>query len=348
MVKADNTLTPAILAAFQSRLPRGWSVSETRLPTPAQIDAMVEVASPSGLVGRIAIENEVRLEPRDVGPIVAFAREALGGALLLVAAPYLSPTTRERLRERDVSYLDLTGNAHIVLQEPGLFVETQGESRDPYRRERPVRTLRGTKAGRVIRALIDSRCISGVRELASMTKVDAGHVSRILSFLDAESLLRRDARGRIENVDWPALLRRWATEAPIECRGKSATYLFPRGPMSFIERLRGLGCTYAITAGFAAAAYAPVTPTMQLVVWIHDGGHCAESLGLVAAAGEGNTRLIEPDDQWVFVHTYVHEQCTYVAPSQAVADLLISPGRGAAKAEVLIEWMRANESAWRL
>jgi len=37
----------------------------------------------------------------------------------------------------------------------------------------------------------------------------------------------------------------------------------------------------------------------------------------------------------------------YVAPSQAAADLLTSPGRGPSEAEALIAWMAANEAAWR-
>jgi hypothetical protein len=37
-----------------------------------------------------------------------------------------------------------------------------------------------------------------------------------------------------------------------------------------------------------------------------------------------------------------------VAPSQAAADLLTSSGRGPEEAEALIEWMLANEEAWRV
>ena len=37
----------------------------------------------------------------------------------------------------------------------------------------------------------------------------------------------------------------------------------------------------------------------------------------------------------------------YAAPSQVAADLLTSPGRGPAEGEELIQWMQANEEAWR-
>ncbi len=127
-------------------------------------------------------------------------------------------------------YLDLTGNDRILLPEPGLFIETQGASEDPNREERPARSLRGAKAGRVARALIEMKAPPGVRELAALTKIDAGYVSRVLSLLDSEALITRGARGRIESVDWPALLRRRAHDAPIDSGGHVGTFLEPPEP----------------------------------------------------------------------------------------------------------------------
>jgi hypothetical protein len=38
---------------------------------------------------------------------------------------------------------------------------------------------------------------------------------------------------------------------------------------------------------------------------------------------------------------------TLAAPSQVVVDLLTEPGRSAAEASYLLDWMEANEPAWR-
>ncbi len=97
-------------------------------------------------------------------------------------------------------YLDLTGNVRIVMPEPGIYIETQGASEDPDRKERPARSLRGAKAGRIVRAIIDRSEVLGVRELAAITKVDAGYVSRVLKFLDTEALITRTGRGRMQSV----------------------------------------------------------------------------------------------------------------------------------------------------
>jgi hypothetical protein len=78
---------------------------------------------------------------------------------------------------------------------PGLFIDTQGAGEDPERQERPARSLRGPKAGRVVRALVAARRPPGVRELAAAIKIDAGYVSRVLAFLDNEALITRVGAG---------------------------------------------------------------------------------------------------------------------------------------------------------
>ena len=57
--------------------------------------------------------------------------------------------------------------------------------------------------------------------------------------------------------------------------------------------------------------------------------------------------MIDSADEGVFVGSAARDGVRYVAPSQAAADLLSSPGRGPSEGEDLIAWMRENEEAWR-
>ncbi len=57
--------------------------------------------------------------------------------------------------------------------------------------------------------------------------------------------------------------------------------------------------------------------------------------------------LIAPRDRFVFDRSVERDGLTYAAPSQVVADLLSSPGRGPAEAEAVMDWMRDHEEAWR-
>jgi hypothetical protein len=264
-----------------------------------------------------------------------------------LVAPFLTESTRARLVDRELSYLDLTGNTRIVLPEPGLFIETQGAAADPNREERPARSLRGPKAGRVVRTLIESKIPPGVRALAAQTNIDAGYVSRVLTLLDSEARITRGARGRIERVDWPALLLRWAQEAPLDSRARIRTFLEPRGLAALKTRLAELDSTYAITSSLAAINLVPLAPTRLGTIWVRDIADAAEKLTLRPADAGANVMLLEPVDEGVFEGTSKREGLWYAAPTQVAVDLLTSPGRGPQEGAELIDWMKTNEEKWR-
>lgn len=273
---------------------------------------------------------------------------------------FLTTSVRERLEKEAVSFVDLTGNVRLTVQTPGLFIEVHGASQDPERDARPARTLRGPKAGRLVRVLIDFRHAPGVRELAARAHVDPGYVSRVLALLESEALIERSSAaknsepgtmrvrsGPISRVDWPALLRRWAREAPLEARGTIRTYLEPRGTPAFLARLAAGHERYAVTGSLAAARLAPVAPSRLATVWLDDADEAASRLGLRRTEAGANVLVAEPIDGGVFDRTREEGGIVYAAPSQVVADLLTSPGRAPAEAEELIEWMTENEEAWR-
>jgi hypothetical protein len=266
----------------------------------------------------------------------------------LIIVPYLSPAARERLREASISYLDLTGNVRVQLARPGLFIDTQGADVDPNRKARLGRSLRGPKAGRIVRVLVESKTPPGVRELASRAEVDPGYVSRLLAFLDREALIDRGARGRVGKVDWLRLLRRWAEDAPLESRGRQQTCLEPRGLAAFQTRLKNLDQRYAITGSLAAEKFTSVAPSRLAMVYVENMERALNALGLRPVESGANVLLIEPvPDAVVFIGARAEAGLSYVVVSQAVADLLGSPGRGPSEAEELITWMIKNEEAWR-
>jgi hypothetical protein len=198
-----------------------------------------------------------------------------------------------------------------------------------------------------VRALCDSGELPGVRELAALTDVTPGYVSRVLAHLDSEALVTRVGRGRLASVDWPALLRRWAQDAPLESRGDVSSFLEPRGLPALVDRLQQSKERYAVTGGLAAAALAPIAPTRLAVIWMDDAAMSAAHLGLRPAPSGANVLLVEPGDDGVFEGATQRDGVWYAAPSQVAADLLTSPGRGPAEGEELIQWMQANEEAWR-
>ena len=334
---------------LRARLPEGWradldEAADTRDDKGA--DARLQVSGPDGHSAYLTVYTRRSLQPRDVLVLRAQLQEAPPENPMVVV-PYLSPSVRERLVDAGLGFVDLTGSVRVVLSSPGLFIEASGADVNPERSARPSRSLRGGKAGRIVRALIDRKEPSGVRALAAVTGVNPGYVSRIVAMLDEQALIERSGRGRIVSVDWPRLLGRWSQEAPLSSRGKQTMCLEPRGLAALTRRLGTSSLHYAVTATLAVLELAPVAAAYLAVVYVDNARAAVSALDLRIAEGGANVMLIEPEDEWVFEGRTLRNGLRAVAISQAAADLLTSPGRGPAEAEALIAWMGENERAWR-
>jgi MarR family len=354
LANPDNRLISDAIAELKVRLPSTWR-TEVELESARShrvFDALLRLCAPDGTCGAFILEAKNRLEPREVQGIA----DQLGmygrlpdeeEAVPVLVAPFLSSRTRERLEELGVGYVDLTGNVRVAADRPALFVRTTGAEHDPRREERPARTLKGAKAGRVVRALCDFAPPVGVRELAGRAGIDPGYASRVLALLEKEDLIRRERRGPVTDVDWRDLLRRWTEDYSLFGSNRTATFLEPRGINSLLRKLQDSDLRYAATGSLGPASVAPVAPARLAVLFVDDAEDAAWLLGLRPAEAGTNVILAEPFDPVVYERCREHEEVSYVAFSQNAADLLTSPGRGPSEAEELMDWMEENEDAWR-
>ncbi len=359
-----RALVPQFTAALDARLPRGWRLTARREPRKGRgwtPDALIQIRSPQGTAGTLVLEAKARIEPKDIPALIEQLR-AYDKGVPLIAAPFLSRQTIERLKQADLSYIDATGNARIVLNRPGLFIDTMGADRDPRREERPARSLKGAKAGRIVRALCDFRPPFGVRDLASRSNTNAGYVSRVLDLLERGDLIKRQPRKPITFVDWQGLIRQWArdysplvmskrTSVPLRPR-EFQSYLEPRGLSAFLQKLQNTGSTgldmsYAITGSLAASRIAPVTAPTLAICYVDVPSLMATRLDLKPADAGANVLLATPFDPVVYDRTWSRDGVTFAALSQVAADLLTSPDRGPSEADALIAWMGQHEDAWR-
>jgi len=345
MAYRNNDLFYRAVEELRERLPPKWRVSPAK--GQGEVDGYLRVSAPDKRSARWAIEVKRGLEPRDIVSLRNQLAHRGQDERWLVVAPYLSPAVRDRLRESDFAYVDLTGNVRVELSEPGLYIETLGADVDPDPKTRPSRSLRGARAGRVVRGLVDSKKPPGVRELAERKGVDPGYVSRVLALLDREALIERQKR-RVVRVDWKRLLRRWAEDAPLSSRGDQTTWLEPRGGGDVEGKLAALRAYYAVTGSLAASKFAPIAPARLVTLYARDAESVARELELRPAEAGANVLLIQPRDDGVFIGaTREVYGLRSVALSQVAADLLTSPGRGPQEAEALLDWMERNEASWR-
>ena len=328
-------------------LPPGWSLWSTRRPRrrSRMPDSLWSIQAPDGSVAAFAVEAKRLLLGRQVADVLA--ELAASGALPLVVAPYLGPTVRSFHADQGVSVADATGNLRIVADRPGLIVERQGASKDPWPQDDSLHSLKGRAAGRAVRALVDFRPPYGVRDLARRAGVALGSLSRTLDLLDREGLVTRDDRGSVIGLDWEGAIRRWSQDYEFARSNHTASYLDPHGLGTVAAKLSKARWSYSATGAFAAQRFAPIAPARQAALYVEDSALMAERRGLRPADAGANVILAEAFDPVVFDRSTLRQELRIVAASQLAADLLAGTGREPSEGNELLAWMRANEDAWR-
>lgn len=337
--KRGTKYPPGVVTGLAQRLPPAWKLS------PGSKTPSGSLRSPDGSIGRLALVQRARLDPRDVVALRASSANDLRGTL--VTAPFLSPRTQDLLAEAGASYADETGNLRIIMEKPGLFIERAGAVKDPDRDPRPLASLKGPAAARVVRTLCDLQPPYGIRRLAELASTPPASVSRVVTLLRRDALVESGKRGEVLSVDWEALLKRWIQDYQFISSNDVVTYLEPRGIPSLLQKVARSKERIVATGSLAASRRAPVAPTRVAAFYVEEPAAAAEALELRVVESGGNVMLARPIDPVAFERTWTEAGIQYAALPQVAADLLTSPGRAPAEGEELVAWMKANPRAWR-
>jgi hypothetical protein len=359
MAVEETDLIDEALARLRVMLPAPWAIERSGQAVPADAspersvlaNAAIDLRAPNGTSTTFAVEAKQTFGPRDVEQLsVGLSRtiRSIAGYIpILVVAPWMSARTQELLVKEDINFIDLTGNAFINLANPGLYIKVAGATRNPQPAPRGRATVRGPKAARLIRLLVDVQPPYGVSEIATATGLAAGYVSRLLDALDREALIERARRGRVEEADIAGLLRRWAESYDVLNTNEASFFLAPGGAKEALTQLAG-ATPVAVTGSFAALRLAPVAAPALLIAYSNDIETLAGELGLLPADEGANVVLLRAFDEVVWERDGEDSGVCYVAPSQAAVDCLTGNGRMPAEGEALIAWMTENEPRWRL
>lgn len=345
---------------LMDRLPSGWraDVAEEALVGPGsqRADALVDLTASDGSRAVLVLEAKRSVVVRDL-PAVVSQLDALTGNLArsgaelvpVVVARYLAPSAREWLQDREMSYVDATGNLRIVVDRPALYLRDKGADRDPWRGPgRPRATLQGPPAARVVRALVDFAPPVSVPELVRRSRGSIGAAYRVVEFLEREALIEREPRGPVVAVHWRRLLERWSEDYAFQRSNTVSAYLQPRGLAALLDDLRvSAGLSYALTGSLAAERLAPYAPPRLAMLYMDNPADAVDKLGLRAVDTGANVLVAGTDYDVVFDRTVEAGGLRFVAPSQAAVDLLTAPGRGPGEGQALLDWMQTHEPDWR-
>lgn len=339
-------LLPILRGMLQRSFPASWDVA-INVADESWPDAWLSIAAPDGNKVQLAVETKRRINPKDVLNLLDRYQRRHSTNSLLVMVPFIGLQTQEKLRTAGVSFADATGNLRLELPAPAVLIVLTGASHDPWRESRPLYSLKGATAGRVVRALCDFQPPYGILELGERAKASAATVSRVVALLDQEDLVQREGRGTVIDVTWAALLRRWTQDYAFTRSNRVRSYLEPRGIDALLRKMTTIDSRYAVTGSLAAARIAPIAPPRLATIYVDDIAAMANSLKLRATDSGANVLLTQPYDAVVYDRTEKHDGITYAAPSQVVADLLTGPGRSPAEGDELLRWMEEHQDVWR-
>lgn len=361
--RQETELVEPALKLLASRLPPGWTVEriDGQDAGAGESDALFAFNAQGAMgMGSAIVEAKQGFTAADVdrllGGLTRRLRESAGPRAILLVSDFLSPRTRQRLAEEDISYVDLTGNIRLVMQQPPIFVETAGADRRPSdKTSKRVTGLSGVKVGRVVRFLAEVVPPYGVNDIEEATGISRGYVSRVLARLADEALIRRDSRGPVEAVEWPAMLRQRGRSVDLFRANTTRTYVAPNGARAVFESLphSAIADAVVVTGSFASVRKAPIAAPALLVMYLVPGGArptfegIERELGLLAADEAADVALLWPSNDRVVEDPWTLEGVQFVNLAQLAVDCLGGSGRMPSEGDALLEWMEANTDDWQ-
>jgi hypothetical protein len=321
---------------------KGWTVASITGPDGSRVDLLLAAVtgSPTPRDVPVLIEQLATVAPDVAGesPVIP-----------VVAARYLTPSVRTRVRAMGAGYVDATGNLRITAERPALLLADRGADSDPWRGPgRPLAGLRGEPAARIARALADFTPPYTVPELAKKAGTSTGATYRVVEFLEREDLLTRKPYGPVSDVRWRDVLMRWSQEYSFGGSNSVSYFVEARGPNALMVRLRdSTGLKYVVSGSRAVPPSARIAAGRLTMIYADDPAEVADALGLRPIDTAANVVLAAPRYDIVFERAESVEGLQLAALSQVAVDLATGPGRSPNEADALLDWLEANESDWR-
>jgi hypothetical protein len=355
-VQGERELIGDIVAVLEGLFP--WGAPELSVRSPhadATPDADLAVPTPAGRA-TFPVVMKAALTPRAVEYLAAAGGDL--GPPAVVVAPWLSPATRRALSERELNYVDVTGNVRLRDDTVPLLVTASGASRNPQpRKQRGTRGLSGTRAIEIVWAVTTLRPPFRMSDLIDAVGggLNAAHVSRVLRGLAEEGLIERSPRGPVEGVDIAGVVERWLESYSFTSVHRPRPYVMLGPPTSLLETAKALdepvrqrlGLT--LTGPLVGYQLAPsVEPTLALAYTI-DLVACEQALGLVPSdPEEANAYLALPQNRIVTDRPWMLEGLAVASPPIAAADLISLGGRNVDAGYSLLEWATRNRERWQV
>ena len=259
--------------------------------------------------------------------------------LPLVVVPYMGETGRRFCDERELSWLDLSGNAHITA--PGLLIHVEGRPNRFKSAGRPP-NLFAPKSSRIVRQfLIQPDRAMNQRELSRTAALDEGYTSRIVRRFEETGLVARDEEGLLKPKDPEQLLDAWHEAYDFKKHHIIKGHIPARSGEDLLDRIAGVleeqAPGYAATGLGAAWVYTHFANFRIATFYLPDppGEALSKGLGFREDERGANTWLVVPNDEGIFHGSEKRDGIRCVHPVQVFLDLKDHPERSSEAASRL-------------
>lgn len=255
----------------------------------------------------------------------------------LVVVPFMGQVGKQLCDHSRVSWLDLCGNAKIVV--PGLRIWIEGRPNKYIDRGRPP-NLFAPKSSRIARQLLlDPRRFQTQADLARQTGLGDGYVSKIVRRLGLEHYLEANKDGGVRPHDPNLLLDAWQDAYDFNHHRIIKGHVPARSGEELLQRvvkeigqdneIRRDKVDWAVTGLGAAWLYTRFASFRLATVYLASMPSRAllKELNFSDEPKGANLWFVLPADEGVFHDAQVHEGIRCVSPLQAYLDLKSQPER---------------------
>lgn len=256
-------------------------------------------------------------------------------------APYFSEESAETMKNRNYSYMDLSGNCYILTKRIILRVSGQENKFIDKREKKNYLSKASSAASTIMRTMLDDLEEEWqVITLAQRTGKAIGTVSNVKSFLRDKDWIEECAQGfKLCNIK--EMLYAWARDYH---KKDARTYeLYSLDSVAEIEQeIKKWSENHdnsAVLGGFSAAArYAPTVRYKKVDVYVEQQyfDEFVKDLDLQMVNSGGNVSITIPHDETPCMYSKVINDFLITSPVQTIIDLLGNAGRGEEAAEAII------------
>lgn len=249
----------------------------------------------------------------------------------LLVVPYMGEKGAKRCREEEISWIDLSGNAH--LRTKSLLIHVEGKPNQFKKKGRPANPF-APKSSRISRFLLahpNQRFRQ--KEIANQAGVGRGWTSKVVRRLEEKGLVRRDESGRVEVPDPSLLLDAWHEKYDFSKHRLLKGTVASKDSVDLTRRLasafESTGIEYAAT-GLSAAWLLTRFTRFRITTFClsrQPGEDLKREIGLREDPKGANVWLVVPNDEGVFYECSRREGVRHLHPVQVYLDLKGHPER---------------------